>query len=767
LTRTVEKSPARAEVEALRESEERLRLAAQAARFGTYDHDLATDVNLWSPETKAIAGLPQNDEPIPTEHVLELVHPADRERVRERMQASFDPRGTGEFEDEHRLVRPDGSVRWVFVKGRTTFTGAGDERRPLRAIGVVLDVTDRHRIEDTLRESEQRFAGFMEHLPGLAWIKDLDGRYVYANEAAAHAFRIPRERLYGCTDEEVFPPATAAQFRLNDNRALASVSGVQTLETLEHDDGVLHHSLVSKFPIPAADGCIRFVGGVAVDLTERMQAEGALRESEERFRLLADSSPVLIWVNGREGCEFVNRTYREFLGVGDADVRGYDWAQFVHPDDREGYLGSYSRALEQEVAFDSEFRFRRHDGEYRWMKSVGHPRFGSGGELIGYVGSTFDITERRQVEEALRETDRRKDEFLATLAHELRNPLAPLRNGLEVMKLARSNTQIVEQACTMMERQLRQMVHLIDDLLDVSRISRGKISLRKERVPLLAVVQQAVETSRPAIEQAGHELTTSVVPDPIWVEADPTRLAQVFANLLNNAAKFTERGGHVRLTIARHGDQAVVSVRDNGIGIPVHLLPTVFEMFTQVDRSLERSQGGLGVGLSLVKGLVEMHGGSVEARSDGPGTGSEFVVRLPLILAIEEAQPENAPPGKPLVPRRILVVDDNRDAANSLAMILRIMGHEVQTVHDGIAAIETAAATQPAVILLDIGMPRLNGYDVACEIRRQEWGKGVVLVALTGWGQEDDRRRSLEAGFNFHLVKPIEIAALEKLLADL
>jgi CheY-like chemotaxis protein len=370
----------------------------------------------------------------------------------------------------------------------------------------------------------------------------------------------------------------------------------------------------------------------------------------------------------------------------------------------------------------------------------------------------------RETEQALQAADRHKNEFLATLAHELRNPLAPLRNGLEIMRLAELSPEMVAEARDMMDRQLGQMVRLIDDLLDLNRISRGRIELRKEVVDVAMVAQQAVETSRPLIEQRGHRLTVRVPRDPLHVNADATRLTQVFANLLNNAAKFTDGGGDILLTIEQHENTAVVSVHDTGVGIPAPMLARVFDMFTQVDRSLERSQGGLGIGLSLVRGLVEMHGGSVVARSAGAGQGSEFVVCLPLVAAKTTKPPTAALP-IPSARRRVLVVDDNRDAANSLAMMLDVMGNETRTANDGFAALELGAVYLPDFILLDIGMPMLNGYDTARRIRQEPWGRSVTLVALTGWGQDDDRRRSHEAGFDHHVVKPAEPAALEKLLA--
>jgi PAS domain S-box-containing protein len=381
-----------------------------------------------------------------------------------------------------------------------------------------------------------------------------------------------------------------------------------------------------------------------------------------------------------------------------------------------------------------------------------------------------DITDRKRTLEALQEADRRKDEFLATLAHELRNPLAPIRNGLQVLRLAKDQPRVEEQARGMIERQVQQMVRLIDDLLDLSRISRGKFELRRERVALAMVLQNAMETSRPLIEQSGHELTLSLPPEPVFVDADVTRLAQVFANLLNNAAKYTERGGEIRLAVEPRDGEVVVRVRDTGVGIPAAMLPQVFEMFTQVDRSLERSQGGLGIGLSIVKRLVEMHGGTVEARSEGHGRGTELVVRLPVLAPAAEApRPlgDGEEPAAAPVRRRVLVTDDNEDSAASLAMMLEFMGNEVRTAHDGVEAVETAAAFRPDVILLDIGMPRMNGYDACREIRQQPWSGGIAIVALTGWGQDEDKRRSREAGFDHHLVKPVEPVALERLLAGL
>ena len=375
----------------------------------------------------------------------------------------------------------------------------------------------------------------------------------------------------------------------------------------------------------------------------------------------------------------------------------------------------------------------------------------------------------RQQATDLSEADHRKDEFLAMLAHELRNPLAPIRNALRIMQLTPGNAEAIEAAFQMMDRQSSHMVRLVDDLLDVSRISRGKINLRKARVALASVVNEAVEVARAHCESLELNLAVSLPPEPIYLEGDSTRLAQIVGNLLSNACKFTDRGGSIRLSVEREAGQAVIRVRDTGIGIGAEQLPRIFELFVQADTSLERPMGGLGIGLTLVKNLVELHGGGIEVKSAGVGHGSEFVVRLPALTgtarppAPEPAGPEPAP----TTGLRILVVDDNRDMATSLAMVLELTGNETHIANDGLEAVDKAADVRPDVILLDIGLPKLNGYEVARKIRTQPWGKAVVMVAITGWGQEEDRQKAADAGFDAHLVKPMEHHSLTRLLAEL
>ena len=372
----------------------------------------------------------------------------------------------------------------------------------------------------------------------------------------------------------------------------------------------------------------------------------------------------------------------------------------------------------------------------------------------------------REQAEGLQDAHRRKDEFLALLGHELRNPLAPLRNALQVLALRGGDAETRSWARSIMERQLHHLTRMVDDLLDVSRISLGKIDLRSGPIDLAAVAAAAVEATRPLIDARGHRLSVELPRGPLRVRGDATRLTQVLVNLLTNAAKYTPEGGQIRLAAGREGDGAVVRVRDNGVGIPPEMLPKVFDLFIQVEQSLERSQGGLGIGLTLVQRLVELHGGSVAASSEGVGKGSEFAVRLPL-LADEAAGDAGGAKGEPVPPaaRRILVVEDNKDSAESLAMLLRLQGHEVATAHDGTKGLEEAARSLPGVVLLDIGLPGLSGYDVARRLRATSGLEKALLIALTGYGGEADRQRSHEAGFNAHLVKPVDPDELNELLA--
>jgi two-component system CheB/CheR fusion protein len=493
-----------------------------------------------------------------------------------------------------------------------------------------------------------------------------------------------------------------------------------------------------------------------------------LQASEDTFRTLADTAPGLIWRNDEEGRNvFINRYFLDFTGRTAEEILGLGWRAILHPDDADDYIAGFLDAVRGRRAYRKQVRLRRRDGQWRWFDSYGHPLFTLDRGYAGHVGMALDITDAVQAEQALKEAGQRKDEFLAMLAHELRNPLAPISNAVQILRRPDGRRK-ADRLIEMVGRQVHQIVKLVDDLMEISRITSGKISLEKRPVLLADVVAAAVETSRPLIDQARHTLLLSVPAEPLTLDVDSVRLTQVLANLLNNAARYTDAGGRIELTASRDGRQAVISVRDNGIGIPPDQLPQVFDMFTQVHRMAGRGHGGLGIGLAMVRNLVRMHGGSVEAHSAGPGQGSEFVVRLPL-LAEAAPEPADARPAdmapQPLSGRRILVVDDNRDAAESLAMLLELDGAEVSVVHDGraaLAALEPACSGRcPDAVLLDLGMPGMDGVEVARRIRLDPRLAGLRIAALTGWGQESDRARTREAGFDFHLTKPADLGLLE------
>ncbi len=514
------------------------------------------------------------------------------------------------------------------------------------------------------------------------------------------------------------------------------------------------------------------------DAVERVRAEAALRLSEERFRTL--------FITMDEGFCIVEMEFDHAGNAIDYRIEDMNAAFEIHT----GMRGLVGRSIREAMPSLEAFWYEK----YGRVASTGVPvqfihhaeplgrwfdvsAFRLGGTGSNKVAILFnDITRRKSAEldreqlfSQLEAQDRRKDEFLATLAHELRNPLAPLSNGLQIIRMAGAEG-IVEKARSMMERQLLQMTRLVDDLLDVSRVTTGMLELRQEWVELRTVIASALETSRPLIEQGGHELAVEVPEESILVYGDPIRLAQVVSNLLTNSAKYTRRGGHIRISVTRDGREAVVTVADDGIGIPTDMLESVFGMFKQVDRTLEKTTGGLGIGLSLVKGLVEMHAGTVEARSAGEGTGSEFVVRLPAARAASSlVEPfENEPHADTrIVSRRILVVDDNVDSADSLGQLLEMMGHDVRMAYDGEEGVIVADELRPSVVLCDIAMPKLNGYDFARRLRSKPWGTHIVLVALSGWSQDDDLKRSVEAGFDEHMVKPVDAATLSALLTGL
>jgi len=546
---------------------------------------------------------------------------------------------------------------------------------------------------------------------------------------------------------------------------------------VEHDfpDIGKKFMLLNARRICGKDNQTEFILLAIEDTTERRQAEEARREIESRYTSLVQNiKDHSIFMMDTEGVITTwNVEAEKIIGYEETEILGRNFSIiFTEEDLRAGKSVEELRLAREDGRAEDERWHVRKDGSLFWALGIVTPMHDAGGKLTGFSKILRDMTDRKCTElqlqkqaVALKEADRHKDVFLATLAHELRNPLAPIRNGLQLLRRT-TEPEAREAARAMMERQLGQMVRLVDDLLDISRITRNKLELRKARVDLWAVIRSAVETARPQIEANGHTLTVTPPPSPVYLHADLTRLAQVFWNLLNNSAKYTEAGGRIDLTATVEGAEAVVTVADTGIGIPAEALPRLFEMFSQVDRDSERAQGGLGIGLALVKGLTESHGGTVAGVSAGVGKGSSFVVRLPIAQGVPVE--ENKPPRDDTAPvpkHRILVVDDNRDGAASLAELLALMGHDARTAHDGIEGVEMAEAFRPDLIVLDIGLPKLNGLDACRRIRERPWAKDVVIAAATGWGQDEDRRRSSEAGFDHHLVKPVDVAEVIRLLA--
>ncbi len=677
--------------------------------------------------------------------------------------------------EEDRFDQPDGKTRW-FRWEVQPWRGADG------AIGGVVvfyeEITERKQAEARLRESEER----------LKLGADVAGLGLVEIDYPEDVCRLSAEaaRLFGVGDE----PMTAARPDLHalvhpDDRAEVMRRIAEALDPagpgwFEMDlrivqpgnGGVRWLRIRQRVRFGGEGAARRPVGALmaALDVTAECSALEAARRSEEFAREVLDALPQHVAVLDASGkIVAVNEPWRRFaresggaekhvsLGANYLDVCGAAAA------DGDSEAQEMLQALKDVVrgarsAYEAEYPCHP-PGGLRWFLMQAK-RFARGGLVVSHS----DVTQRKLAEEALREADRRKDEFLATLAHELRNPLAPIRNAVHVLGKSIDKNSEVGSLHAMMERQVTHLVRLVDDLMEVSRVTRGKIELRRARIDLSAAVAQALEICEAAIKAGGHQLTVTQAQEPLTLDADMVRLAQVFANLLNNAAKYTPSGGRIALSTRREGDEAVVTVRDTGVGIPADMLPRVFDMFTQVEGEARRAQGGLGIGLALVRTLVELHGGRVEARSEGPGKGSVFIVRLPLALdrgadRTEAAQGRPAP----LRAQRLLVVDDNRDVADSLSVLLRCLGAQAQVAYDGDSALEIYDAFHPSAVLLDLGMPGMSGFEIAKRLRARA-GDAVTLIAVTGWGQQDDRRRSREAGFDAHLVKPIDPETLQSLL---
>ena len=617
---------------------------------------------------------------------------------------------------------------------------------------------------------------------------DTLGRVTFLNPVAEKMTGWASADARGEPLERVFRIINEATGQAAENPVAAVLSGgvvgalANHMALIDRAGGVI---AIEDSAAPIRDARGRITGAVMVfhDVTERRRAQAALRASDERLRATFNQAAVGIAVADPQG-RFLeaNQKFCDILGYSLAEVRELTAAQITHPQDLVETQDQVKRLLAGEIPhYILDKRYLSKSGEPVWSRTTVTLLRDSAGRAERFIGVIEDISDRKaaeaalreeiasreRAESALRETDRRKDEFLATLAHELRNPLAPIRQAALISTAPGATEAQKRWSHDVISRQVQHMALLLGDLLDISRITRGTLELRTEVTELAAVIDAAVETARPALDARRHSFTIETPPEPIHVAADPLRLAQVLSNLLTNAAKYTDPQGRIRLCVGCDADGVTISVTDSGIGIPRESLAGVFAMFSQVHSSRDRSEGGLGIGLALARGLVELHGGSIEAKSAGAGRGSEFIVRLPRGLLAVAARKRSADPGwVAVVRRRVLIADDNRDAAESLATLLRLEGHEVGVAYDGQQALATFRELRPEFALLDIGMPKLSGYEVARLVREGPLSRSVTLVAVTGWGQDSDKASALAAGFNHHLTKPVEFDRLSDLLRN-
>ena len=713
----------------------------------------------------------------PLDGVFQIVNEATRQAVENPATTARRQRRVVGLANDTVLVRKGGAERAI----DSSAAPITNERGHVSGCVLVFrDVTISRRTEqENARQllDARLLASIIESSDDAIISKSLGGVIQSWNAAAERLFGYTAEQAVGCHISLIIPPERIAE----EDQIIASLKAGRRVdhfetERLRSDGGRLLVSLTIS-PIKDAAGKVVGASKIVRDMSRQRWAEA----DREKFVTLVENSTDFIGMYDLNGVpSFVNRAGLEMVGLDDMEqARATPLQSFFFPEDQHRIMREFLPSVLVRGHGEIDVRFRHfRTGEARWVAYKVLTVPDASGRAVAFATVSQDVTERRRLAEHLHklasnlsEADRRKDEFLAMLAHELRTPLAPIRNAARVLRRGGLDEDALGSAAGMLERQVGQVSRLVDDLLDVSRIARGKLELRKERVELAPIIQQAVEAVRGQFRTMNHELTINMPSRPLYLDADAARLAQVVGNLLNNACKFTDKGGHVWLSAGEEEGEVVIRVRDSGIGIAAEDQARLFDMFEQVDTSRERSRDGLGIGLTLVKSLAEMHGGRVGVHSDGLGRGSEFVVHLP--LAIEAPKPVPAPAiqeAPTAVPRRVLrvlIVDDNEDGAEALAMLLESAGHETHKAYDGFEAIEAARRLSPDAVLLDIGLPGLNGYEVCRRIRSEPWGRDLVLVALTGWSQEEDRQQSREAGFHSHLVKPVDPDALLEFLAAL
>jgi PAS domain S-box-containing protein len=744
---------------------ETLAIALDLAHLGLWEFHVDRGVTRCDGRWRELLGLPAGGT-YALDDVLARIHPDDRERVRADALRVTSAAAGFDHASEFRVARAEGDVRWLAVRGRSM--GGG------RAVGTTADVTDARLARDRIDQNARTFERMIEHNPFGIYVVDAGYRIRYATKLARHAFASV-EPMIGADIAialrtiwpEPFASEAIGRFRHTMETGEPFVSTNTVEKRADIGDVEAYDWRLERIVLPdgsAAVACFFY------DLSLQVRHARELAAANSRRLLAMRAGNLAAWeYDATTGRNDWDPRLAEMLGASQRDAGSLSpgWREFVHPDDRERVAAAFETALAGRERFECEYRVIGTDGVERWFASTADDVRDESGRIVRLVGMVQDISDRKRAELALLDADRRKDEFLATLSHELRNPLAPIRSATEVLLRADCSPERREWAHGVIQRQVRQMARLLDDLLDVARITRGKLALKTQRVPLVHVVEAAVEAARPLIERKRHRLDVRLPTDDVWIHADPLRLAQVLSNLLTNGAKYTDAGGRLGLHTYVEGDDVRLAVVDDGVGFDPAAAERLFVMFEQAPGVRDRAEGGLGIGLALSRRLVELHGGRLLACSGGMGRGSTFEIRLPGARVAEAApvSPDlsNATATTPSK-LRVLLADDNRDAVETLALVLSLAGHETAIAHGGRRALELAASFRPDVAVLDIGMPDLDGYAVARALRRAPECAGSFLVAVTGWGQETDKAAARDAGFDGHLTKPIDPADLLGLL---
>lgn len=742
-------------------AEQRMQVAIEASGSGTFYWDIRTDALWWDQALDKLFGLRPGEAVRSLSQFLALVHPDDRAGVIERCRRCKEE--GADFEMEFRVVHPDGTVHWLYDRGRT-FTDS--EGRAHYMTGACVDFTERRHVRETLRRSESFYRRTLESVPGITFTATGDGDCDYLSSqwsaytgiaATAHLGRLWMDALH----PEDAPHACHAWE--------AAIRGRQPYEVeyrMRRHDGQYRWFKAHGRRLEADDGQSARWIGTLLDIDDLKQAQANVLARERELQSIADNSPDVIARFDRQ-CRhvFVSAAIQRLTGRPAASFLGCTNAELGMPEALCNFWDvAIGKVFRDGQPLTLQFELEV-DGSPRHFATRLVPESGPGGTVEYVLGVSRDVTEAWHAEQALRRADQEKDAFLATLAHELRNPLAPMRSGVGLLQRGAGGKEQA-RVLSIMDRQVNHMVQLVDDLLDLARIGQGKVVLRREVLPLREAIEQAVDTVRPLMDAQGHDFAWEQSGPEAYVHGDVTRLAQVVGNLLTNAAKYTPVRGRVRLRVYEEGQEVCICVEDSGVGIPRDMLTRVFDRFVQVHQSLETSQGGMGIGLSVVRSLVEMHGGRVSADSAGEGSGTTLRVWLPRANAANARTPPvpAAIPADALA-KRVLIVDDNADAAETLAMFASMYGHEIRVANDGPTAISVAKEHEPQIVFMDIGMPGMSGYEVAKHLRSLPGWHDRLLVALTGWGTEEDRARSMAAGFDVHLAKPVDVAVVEKLLA--